>query len=55
VEAAASFTIRPTRVEPVNDTTLTRGSVVIAVPLTISVRCSCALSSELQMFSEGIQ
>src|SRR5262245_63552225 len=36
VGAAAWFTMRPTRVEPVNDTTLTRSSVVKAVPTSSS-------------------
>src|SRR3954471_24572256 len=36
VGAAAWLTIRPTLVEPVKDTTATRGSVVIAVPTSAS-------------------
>src|SRR5262249_59041800 len=36
VGAAAWFTSRPTRVDPVNDTTLTRSSVVIGVPTSAS-------------------
>src|SRR5690349_8449466 len=69
VGAAAWFTMRPTRVDPVNETTRTRSSVVIGVPTSASpvtmlttplgtpasVRTLTKLSADSGVLDEGLK
>src|SRR4051794_12197457 len=69
VGAAARLTWRPTLVDPVNDTTATRGSVVIAVPtsaspvimlttprgMPASIRTLTKLCAESGVFEDGLK